>query len=44
MGKTYRKQKNNQPKSKRNTKNKKVKTSKSKPQKNNRFDDLDLED
>jgi hypothetical protein len=44
MGKTYRSQKNDQPKSKSNTQNKKVKTSKSKPQKNNKFDDLDLED
>jgi hypothetical protein len=44
MGKTYRSQKNDQPKSKSNNQSKKVKTSKSKPQKNNRFDDLDLED
>lgn len=44
MGKTYRSQKNDQPKSKSNTQTKKVRTSKSKPQKNNKFDDLDLED
>jgi hypothetical protein len=44
MGKTYRSQKNDQPKSKSNTQNKKVKTSKSKSPKNNRFDDIDLED
>jgi len=44
MGKTYRSQKNDQPKSKSNNQNKKVKTSKSKSQKNNKFDDLDLED
>lgn len=43
MGKIYRSQKNDQPKSKSNTQTKKVKTSKSKPQKNNRFDDLDFE-
>ena len=44
MGKTYRSQKNDQPKSKNNTQTKKVKTSNSKSQKNNKFDDLDLED
>ena len=44
MGKTYRSQKNDQPKSKSNNQNNKVKTSKSKSQKNNKFDDLDLED
>lgn len=44
MGKTYRSQKNDQPKSKNNTKTKKVKTSKSKSQKNIRFNDSDLED